>query len=48
MASHRPCRPSLGINAALNEIEKHKGIFYGNALADACLSVNEMIIRCKI
>lgn len=37
MASHRPYRPSLGIDAALNEIETNKGIFYDNAVADACL-----------
>jgi len=37
MASHRPYRPSLGINAALEEIEKNKGILYDDAVADACL-----------
>ena len=37
MASHRPYRPSLGIDAALNEIEKNKGIFYDEAVAEACL-----------
>jgi PAS domain S-box-containing protein/putative nucleotidyltransferase with HDIG domain len=37
MASHRPYRPGLGINAALNEIEKNRGIFYDRAVADACL-----------
>ncbi len=37
MASHRPYRPGLGIDAALEEIEKNKGIFYDNAVADACL-----------
>jgi PAS domain S-box-containing protein len=37
MASHRPYRPALGINAALEEIEKNKGILYDNAVADACL-----------
>jgi PAS domain S-box-containing protein len=37
MASHRPFRPSLGIDAALNEIEKNKDIFYDEAAADACL-----------
>jgi PAS domain S-box-containing protein len=39
MASHRPYRPGLGIDAALNEIEKNKGIFYDNAVADACLKL---------
>jgi PAS domain S-box-containing protein len=37
MASHRPYRAGLGIDAALNEIEKNRGIFYDNAVADACL-----------
>jgi len=37
MASHRPYRPGLGIEAALNEIEKNKGIFYDGAVADVCL-----------
>ena len=37
MASHRPYRPTLGIEAALEEIEKNKGILYDNAVADACL-----------
>ena len=37
MGSHRPYRPSLGIEVALEEIEKHKGTFYDNTVADACL-----------
>ena len=37
MASHRPYRASLGIEAALEEIEKNKGILYDAAVADACL-----------
>jgi len=37
MASHRPYRPALGIEAALEEIEKNKGILYDNTVADACL-----------
>ena len=37
MASHRPYRPGLGIEAALEEIKKNKGIIYDNAVADACL-----------
>jgi PAS domain S-box-containing protein len=39
MASHRPYRPGLGIEAALEEIEKNKGIVYDNAVADACLKL---------
>ena len=37
MSSHRPYRPTLGIEAALEEIEKNKGILYDNTVADACL-----------
>ena len=39
MASHRPYRPGLGIDAALNEIEKNSGTIYDNAVADACLGL---------
>jgi PAS domain S-box-containing protein len=37
MASHRPYRAGLGIDAALAEIEKYKGIHFDNTVADACL-----------
>ena len=37
MASYRPYRPALGIEAALNEIEKNRGIMYDDAVADTCL-----------
>jgi len=37
MASHRPYRASLGIESALNEIEKNKGTLYDNVVADACM-----------
>ena len=37
MASHRPYRPTLGIEAALEEITKNKGILYDNVVADTCL-----------
>jgi len=37
MASHRPYRPALGIDAALAEIEKNRGVLYDAAVADACL-----------
>jgi HD-GYP domain-containing protein (c-di-GMP phosphodiesterase class II) len=39
MASHRPYRPSLGIGAALEEIEKNRGILYDSAVVDACLKL---------
>jgi len=37
MSSHRPYRPSLGIDAALEEITQSKGIFYDSEVVDACL-----------
>ena len=37
MASHRPYRPGLGIDAGLEEIEKNRGTHYDNAVVDACL-----------
>jgi PAS domain S-box-containing protein len=37
MASHRPYRASLGIEAAINEIEKNRGILYDEDVVDALL-----------
>jgi PAS domain S-box-containing protein len=37
MASHRPYRPALGLNAALEEIEKNKGTLYDADAVDTCL-----------
>jgi len=37
MASDRPYRPGLGIEVALDEIEKNSGTIYDTAVADACL-----------
>jgi PAS domain S-box-containing protein len=39
MASHRPYRPGLGVDAALDEIEQNRGLLYDNAVADACLKL---------
>ena len=39
MASHRPYRPGLGIDEALAEIEKNRGILYDNTVVDACLKL---------
>ncbi len=39
MASHRPYRPTLGIDVALQEIERGRGIKYDPAVADACLKL---------
>ena len=37
MASHRPYRPALGIDAALERNQKNRGILYDTEVADACL-----------
>ncbi|MFA6857556.1 MAG: HD domain-containing phosphohydrolase [Treponema sp.] len=39
MASHRPYRPSLGIEAALAEIEAHRGTFFDAEVVDACVRI---------
>jgi len=37
MASHRPYRPAIGLDAALAEIENNKGTLYDEDAVDACL-----------
>ena len=39
MASHRPYRPALGVDAALKEIESNKGILYEPEVVSACIAV---------
>ncbi len=39
MSSHRPYRPSLGINKALEEISQNRGILYDPEMVDACLKL---------
>lgn len=39
MSSHRPYRPSLGIDIALEEIEKNRDILYDPEVTDVCLSL---------
>ena len=39
MMSHRPYRPTLGIDAALAEIEGHKGELFDPAAVDACITL---------
>jgi PAS domain S-box-containing protein/putative nucleotidyltransferase with HDIG domain len=39
MASHRPYRPTLGIDKALEEISEKKGILYDPDVVDACLKL---------
>jgi HD-GYP domain-containing protein (c-di-GMP phosphodiesterase class II) len=37
MASDRPYRPALGIDKALEEIIKNKGVLYDPQVVDVCL-----------
>jgi HD-GYP domain-containing protein (c-di-GMP phosphodiesterase class II) len=39
MASHRPYRPSMGIDKALEEITQNKGVLYAPLVVDACLRI---------
>jgi len=39
MSSHRPYRPALGIDAALEEISKNRGIFYDPEVVDICIKL---------
>jgi len=39
MSSHRPYRPAWGIDKALEEISKNKGILYDPEVVDACLKL---------
>jgi len=39
MSSHRPYRPSMGIEKALEEITRNSGILYDSQVVDACLKI---------
>lgn len=39
ISSHRPYRPALGIDAALQEITKKRGILYEPKIVDACVKL---------
>ena len=39
MSSYRPYRPALGIDAALEEITKYKGVLYDRKVVDVCLKL---------
>jgi HD-GYP domain-containing protein (c-di-GMP phosphodiesterase class II) len=39
MSADRPYRPGKGIDAALDEIQKNRGILYDGAVVDACLTL---------
>ncbi|MDD2784344.1 PAS domain S-box protein [Sulfuricurvum sp.] len=41
MSSHRPYRASLGIEPALDEIRRGRGIWYDTTVVDACLKLFE-------
>jgi HD-GYP domain-containing protein (c-di-GMP phosphodiesterase class II) len=37
MSSHRPYRPSLGLDTALEEIARQRGVLYDPAAVDSCI-----------
>jgi HD-GYP domain-containing protein (c-di-GMP phosphodiesterase class II) len=39
MVSHRPYRPGLGLEKALEEISQNRGSLYDPLAVDACLSL---------
>jgi len=39
MSSHRPYRPALGINKALEEISQNRGTLYDPEVVDTCLNL---------
>ena len=43
MASHRPYRPTLGLDKAMEEIVKNRDILYDSEVADICVG----LIRAK-
>jgi HD-GYP domain-containing protein (c-di-GMP phosphodiesterase class II) len=41
MSSHRPYRPALGTDKALEEISRNKGVLYDAVVVDTCLILFE-------
>ncbi len=39
MSSHRPYRPGLGIDAALEEISRYRGVYYDPDVVDHCIAL---------
>ena len=39
MSSHRPYRPTLGTEKAIDEIKKNKGILYDSKIVDVCVKL---------
>ena len=42
MSSHRPYRPALGIDKALEEIQQNRGVLYDSNVVDACVRLFTM------
>jgi putative two-component system response regulator len=42
MSSHRPYRPALGVEAALEEVAKYKEVLYDSTVVEACLRIYQM------
>ena len=41
ITSHRPYRPALGLDKALDEIVQNKGILYNQKVVNACLTFSK-------
>jgi response regulator RpfG family c-di-GMP phosphodiesterase len=39
IASHRPYRPALGLETAVEEIQKNRGRLYDPDMVDACVNL---------
>lgn len=39
IASHRPYRPALGVDTAIDELQKNRGIFYDSEVVEACIKI---------
>jgi putative nucleotidyltransferase with HDIG domain len=48
MASYRPYRPALGVDAAIEEIIKFRGVAYDSSVVDACLKIYNRTIENSI
>ena len=48
MSSHRPYRPALGTDKALEEISKNKAILYDSKVVDACLKIFKKKVNLKL
>ncbi len=49
MSSHRPYRPSLGIDKALEEISQNEGILYDPEVVGICIRlIREKVFEFKL